>query len=201
MQSKSSAGSEDSGDPNAVKKPLIAKWKTGAKLQVTARAPNDESLLEGLKRAQRCRLEDQRGTEINTEIPEFLKDKEKYAGNKLRKTKIDESPSNAVSLFKNVDHSTTTLSPTHYTIKPPQPAPRLSLTNKSFTKSSPEVSSVQSKIHSLENSIMLGKVFPSPRMNEPNSSLNMVKKSSSGDSPFNNSAGVYAGEFFKKVDF
>jgi hypothetical protein len=30
-------------------------------------------LYEGLKRAQRCRLEDQRGTEINFELPDFLK--------------------------------------------------------------------------------------------------------------------------------
>lgn len=38
MLSKSSAGSED-GD--GLKKPLIAKWKAGAKLQVTNRAQND----------------------------------------------------------------------------------------------------------------------------------------------------------------
>jgi hypothetical protein len=30
-------------------------------------------LYEGLKRAQRSRLEDQRGTEINFELPDFLK--------------------------------------------------------------------------------------------------------------------------------
>lgn len=40
MLSKSSAGSEE-GDPNAIKKPVIAKWKAGAKLQVTSRAQND----------------------------------------------------------------------------------------------------------------------------------------------------------------
>jgi hypothetical protein len=40
MLSKSSAGSEE-GDQNAMKKPLIAKWKAGAKLQVTSRAQND----------------------------------------------------------------------------------------------------------------------------------------------------------------
>lgn len=34
--------------------------------------PNDE-LYEGLKRAQRSRLDDQRGTEINFELPDFLK--------------------------------------------------------------------------------------------------------------------------------
>lgn len=33
----------------------------------------NEALYERLKRAQRCRLEDQRGTEINTELPDFLK--------------------------------------------------------------------------------------------------------------------------------
>lgn len=40
MLSKSSAGS-DEGDQNALKKPIIAKWKAGAKLQVTSRAQND----------------------------------------------------------------------------------------------------------------------------------------------------------------
>ncbi|XP_018328425.1 regulator of G-protein signaling loco isoform X3 [Agrilus planipennis] len=60
-----------------IKRPLIAKWKTGAKLHL----PSPESdvsfseLYEGLKRAQRSRLEDQRGTEINFELPDFLKAK------------------------------------------------------------------------------------------------------------------------------
>lgn len=40
MLSKSSAGSEE-GDQSAMKKPLIAKWKAGAKLQVPSRAQND----------------------------------------------------------------------------------------------------------------------------------------------------------------
>lgn len=197
MLSKSSAGSEE-GDANAMKKPLIAKWKAGAKLQVTSRAQNDgkldlnqtssgtlnkkllESLLEGLKRAQRSRLEDQRGTEINFELPEFLKDKEKYAnvGNKLRKTKFDESPSNTISLYNNIDACNNNepvkmnTSPPHYTQKPPQPAPRLSLTGKSPTKS-PEASTVQSKISSLENAIMMNsstssaKAFPNSRSDTP----------------------------------
>lgn len=34
---------------------------------------DSDDLYEGLKRAQRSRLEDQRGTEINFELPEFLK--------------------------------------------------------------------------------------------------------------------------------
>lgn len=46
MLSKSSAGSEEGGDSNAMKKPLIAKWKAGAKLQVTSRAQNDGKLNE-----------------------------------------------------------------------------------------------------------------------------------------------------------
>lgn len=46
-------------------------------------------LYEGLSRALRSRLEDQRGTEINFELPDFLKDKENNQintanGNKLR---------------------------------------------------------------------------------------------------------------------
>lgn len=244
MLSKSSAGSEE-GDMNAIKKPLIAKWKAGAKLQVTAvasRAQNDgkfdavesnqsftlflssESLLEGLKRAQRSRLEDQRGTEINFELPEFLKDKEKYAnvGNKLRKTKFDESPSNSVSLYNNIDACNNnepivkmnTSSP-HYTQKPPQPAPRLSLTGKSPTKSSPDASSVQSKISSLENAIMMSsatgsaKIFANSRSNTPidlNLSTqclpsNTPMKSRSSDSPIyyspDGSSGIYAGKFTK----
>lgn len=40
MQSKSSAGSEEL-ESQGLKKPLIAKWKAGAKLQVTSRAQND----------------------------------------------------------------------------------------------------------------------------------------------------------------
>lgn len=240
----SSAGSEE-GDQNALKKPLIAKWKAGAKLQVTSRAQNDgessadeafasslrfrfifppESLLEGLKRAQRSRLEDQRGTEINFELPEFLKDKEKYAnvGNKLRKTKFDESPSNSISLYNNVDSCSNgesikmNTSPSHYTQKPPQPAPRLSLTGKSPSKSSPEVSSVQSKISSLENAIMMNstssaKIFVNSRSNTPidlNLSTqclpsNTPMKSRSSDSPIycspDGSSGIYAGKHLLEV--
>lgn len=76
----STAGSEDGGESvsNAgTKKPIIAKLKAGVKLQIPTRSQNDE-LLEGLKRAQRSRLEDQRGTEINFELPDFLKDKENF---------------------------------------------------------------------------------------------------------------------------
>ncbi|XP_043461403.1 regulator of G-protein signaling loco isoform X3 [Leptopilina heterotoma] len=58
--------------------PLIAKWRNGVKLQLPSKFDGDgkKNLYEGLKRAQRSRLEDQRGTEINYELPDFLKNKE-----------------------------------------------------------------------------------------------------------------------------
>ncbi|XP_050521691.1 regulator of G-protein signaling loco isoform X2 [Daktulosphaira vitifoliae] len=55
--------------------PLIAKLKPNAKLQ-SEKLSESDALYEGLKRAQRSRLEDQRGTEINFEMPDFLKDKD-----------------------------------------------------------------------------------------------------------------------------
>ncbi|XP_053998041.1 regulator of G-protein signaling loco isoform X2 [Hylaeus anthracinus] len=70
--------------------PLIAKWRNGVKLQLPGRF-DGEDLYEGLKRAQRSRLEDQRGTEINFELPDFLKNKEngKPADrNKVRRPRI-----------------------------------------------------------------------------------------------------------------
>lgn len=181
-----------------------------------------ESLLEGLKRAQRFRLEDQRGTEINFELPEFLKDKQKYAnvGNKLRKTKFDESPSNSVSLYNNIEACNSneaikmnTSSP-HYSQKPPQPAPRLSLTGKA--KCSPEASSVQIKINSLENAILMGStttsagsIFTNSSSNTP-TDLNLstqclpsntpIRARRSSDSPIyyspdvNRNSGIYAGK-------
>ncbi|XP_046749277.1 regulator of G-protein signaling loco isoform X3 [Diprion similis] len=68
--------------------PLIAKWRNGVKLQLPGRY-DGEDLYEGLKRAQRSRLEDQRGTEINFELPDFLKNKEngKHPGKKLRRVR------------------------------------------------------------------------------------------------------------------
>ncbi|KAL6263672.1 hypothetical protein P5V15_003761 [Pogonomyrmex californicus] len=70
--------------------PLIAKWRNGVKLQLPGRFDGDD-LYEGLKRAQRSRLEDQRGTEINFELPDFLKNKENGKpsdSNKIRRTRI-----------------------------------------------------------------------------------------------------------------
>ncbi|XP_023165627.2 regulator of G-protein signaling loco isoform X4 [Drosophila hydei] len=103
--------------PNAdPKKPIIAKLKAGVKLQSTERvAEHQDELLEGLKRAQLARLEDQRGTEINFDLPDFLKNKENLnaAASKLRKVRANLSPVNKAS-SSGTDA--------------PQPAPRLSIT-------------------------------------------------------------------------
>ncbi|KAF7995057.1 hypothetical protein HCN44_004529 [Aphidius gifuensis] len=63
---------EESSHSNKTSAPLIAKLRNGVKLQLPGKFDGDE-LYEGLKRAQRSRLEDQRGTEINFELPDFLK--------------------------------------------------------------------------------------------------------------------------------
>ncbi|XP_018312460.1 regulator of G-protein signaling loco isoform X1 [Mycetomoellerius zeteki] len=78
------------GAPIKSQPPLIAKWRNGVKLQLPGRFDGDE-LYEGLKRAQRSRLEDQRGTEINFELPDFLKNKENgkpSVSNKMRRTRV-----------------------------------------------------------------------------------------------------------------
>ncbi|XP_070158476.1 regulator of G-protein signaling loco isoform X2 [Polyergus mexicanus] len=78
------------GAPIKSHPPLIAKWRNGVKLQLPGRFDGDD-LYEGLKRAQRSRLEDQRGTEINFELPDFLKNKENGKpsdSNKMRRTRV-----------------------------------------------------------------------------------------------------------------
>ncbi|XP_029669207.1 regulator of G-protein signaling loco isoform X2 [Formica exsecta] len=78
------------GAPVKSHPPLIAKWRNGVKLQLPGRFDGDD-LYEGLKRAQRSRLEDQRGTEINFELPDFLKNKENGKpsdSNKMRRTRV-----------------------------------------------------------------------------------------------------------------
>ncbi|KAH8337440.1 hypothetical protein KR059_010010 [Drosophila kikkawai] len=107
------------------KKPIIAKMKAGVKLQVTERvAEHQDELLEGLKRAQLARLEDQRGTEINFDLPDFLKNKENLSAavSKLRKVRASLSPVGKVPP-----------SPTEL----PQPAPRLSITRSQQQPVSP----------------------------------------------------------------
>lgn len=72
-------------------------------------------MLEGLKRAQRFRLEDQRGTEINFELPDFLKDNN---ANKWNTMKASTSTG-----LKDASEMDTQKKVT----KAPQPAPRLSI--------------------------------------------------------------------------
>ncbi|XP_034948216.1 regulator of G-protein signaling loco isoform X2 [Chelonus insularis] len=74
-KSTSDCTGEESSHSSRPHAPLIAKWRNGVKLQLPGKLDSDE-LLEGIKRAQRSRLEDQRGTEINFELPDFLKNKE-----------------------------------------------------------------------------------------------------------------------------
>ncbi|XP_015610266.1 regulator of G-protein signaling loco isoform X2 [Cephus cinctus] len=81
--------------------PLIAKWRNGVKLQLPGRF-DGEDLYEGLKRAQRSRLEDQRGTEINFELPDFLKNKENgkhMSGKKARRPRVTSANCEANSKF------------------------------------------------------------------------------------------------------
>ncbi|KAK0161229.1 hypothetical protein PV327_009724 [Microctonus hyperodae] len=90
--------------------PLIAKWRNGVKLQLPGKFDADE-LYEGLKRAQRSRLEDQRGTEINFELPDFLKNKENGKQNtdekKIRRGRLTSSLNSDVgSSSKFYDSST-----------------------------------------------------------------------------------------------
>lgn len=92
-------------------------------------------LLEGLKRAQRFRLEDQRGTEINFELPDFLKDS--GGRSKLRKVKQMPTDGNTIQLLpvtspvkSPVTSSPIEDSPRKSLGKAPQPAPRLSISRQ-----------------------------------------------------------------------
>lgn len=75
-----------------------------------------------MKRAQRSRLEDQRGTEINFELPDFLKD-----NNKLRKFKTADD-----SMVKETSMTDAQKKPLG---KTPQPAPRLSISRNTDNSS------------------------------------------------------------------
>lgn len=70
--------------------------------------------MEALKRAQRFQLEDQRGTEINFELPEFLK-----ANNTNKWMNMNAGSSDTMN-SKDGDDG-------HKKGKAPQPAPRLSI--------------------------------------------------------------------------
>lgn len=97
---------------------LKDKIIVGVKQQFPIRiAEKQDDLLEDLKRAQLARLEDQRGTEINFELPEFLKNTES----------LNKSNSEIAS-------SKNTVSPSIPSERPPQPAPRLSIINPGKSK-------------------------------------------------------------------
>ncbi|XP_012287001.1 regulator of G-protein signaling loco isoform X2 [Orussus abietinus] len=84
--------------------PLIAKWRNGVKLQLPGRY-DGEDLYEGLKRAQRSRLEDQRGTEINFELPDFLKNKESgkhVNGKKIRRPRAASANCEGTTRFYDI---------------------------------------------------------------------------------------------------
>lgn len=167
-----------------------------------------DSLLESLKRAQFSRIEDQRGTDINFELPEFLKDRNKFpnVGSKLRKTNFDDMSSDSMSLYSNIE----SLSPNKNEFgkfntpqqKPPQPLPRTSL-GKSPLKLSPEMTSVQSKINNLEQ-LMSSRSNTPINLNLstqciPSTTPNTKNRNSDGyflgSENFN---GVYGGEFKTK---
>ena len=131
-------------------------------------------------------------------------------GNKLRKTRFNESPSNSVSLYNNVENDTNnndvlkspTSSGSHIFQRPPQPAPRLSIVGKSPTKPIID-SSVQSKISNLENSIILNTTSPSAvkyltqnsqisqnsRSNTPIDSLNLSTQCMASQTPVKRNSG------------
>uniref|UniRef100_A0A182QVH3 Regulator of G-protein signaling n=1 Tax=Anopheles farauti TaxID=69004 RepID=A0A182QVH3_9DIPT len=161
----STGGSEDGGESVTnvgIKKPIIAKLKAGVKLQMPTRSQNDE-LLEGLKRAQRSRLEDQRGTEINFELPDFLKDKENFstpsgaasqpAGGSTS-ANLAAGPSK-LARSKPARRSEATTPTGEFTvggslqqINKPQPAPRLSITGAGR----PALSGPGSPVHAVSDS-------------------------------------------------
>lgn len=132
-------------------------------------------LLEGLNRAQRARLEDQRGTEINFELPDFLKDSDNLQScSKLRKilnsdnTIVDShrtSNENIETSSKNASNvpiPSIRLSPGHK----PNPAPRLSigrlqnLPNVKLDERQMNESQVQSKINALEKCSSANNISP-----------------------------------------
>ncbi|XP_065355708.1 regulator of G-protein signaling loco [Calliphora vicina] len=112
------------------------KIKAGVKQQFPLKvAERQDDLLEDLKRAQLARLEDQRGTEINFELPEFLKNTDNLNSSS--------SSSNNNNNITNENSLNTT--PVE---RPPQPAPRLSIINPN--KSKPSISPM--KIEEDQNS-------------------------------------------------
>lgn len=99
-----------------------------------------------MKRAQRSRLEDQRGTEINFELPDFLKDKENFtnvgngnaatavsstSGAMMQSSKLSRKPCKRPDYVPSspveFPLEATTNGGSLQQINKPQPAPRLSI--------------------------------------------------------------------------
>ncbi|XP_061388839.1 regulator of G-protein signaling loco [Musca vetustissima] len=101
--------------------------KTGIKLPLPLKGVDkQDDLLEDLKRAQLARLEDQRGTEINFELPEFLKN------NDTTTNQLNKSNNSGENVNSNEEQK-----PETPIERPPQPAPRHSISNKSKTITTP----------------------------------------------------------------
>ncbi|XP_073826162.1 regulator of G-protein signaling loco-like [Musca autumnalis] len=91
-------------------------------LKVVVACDKQDNLLEDLKRAQLARLEDQRGTEINFELPEFLKHNDNQnTSNTSGEKPQEEDGQQQQMVVDNIKHNE----------RPPQPAPRHSISNKS----------------------------------------------------------------------
>lgn len=88
--------------------------------------------LEGLKRAQCSRLEDQRGTEINFELPDFLKDKENFKNNSNKHRRIKQQQQQSQQM-EPIPMARSTFDTNHSPLQRPQPAPRLSITKSTGT--------------------------------------------------------------------
>lgn len=95
-----------------------------------------------MKRAQRFRLEDQRGTEINFELPDFLKD-----NNPSKWKNINTFPIENIS-SENVIEYETQKKPSG---KAPQPAPRLSVNRKNCQNSCIDSGSNSEAVNENEN--------------------------------------------------
>lgn len=80
-----------------------------------------------MKRAQRFRLEDQRGTEINFELPDFLKD------NNTNESKNTKPPTTDIINSRDISGTEMNMKPHR---KAPQPAPRLSINKNNSAENS-----------------------------------------------------------------
>ncbi|KAF2364408.1 Raf-like Ras-binding [Trinorchestia longiramus] len=104
----------------------ISNTSTGNRSINSPCKDNDAELYEGLKRAQMSRIEDQRGTKINSELPDFLKCDSENKENEMSVDEPDEQPhflppdsgtAAAVSYFNNTrttDHQHHPFYPQHH---------------------------------------------------------------------------------------